>query len=752
MASFRAVAADRTVAAFGTWPSPFEAAQVASSAIGISSLIADGDDLYWLEARPDEGCQVLVKWTRSCGQEPREVSPRSWDVRSRVHEYGGGAVTVRAGAVLAVSGLDQLPYRLDGDGAPIAASPPAPPGESWRFADGDIVAGGPLKAGWCEGENGTGLASVWVRECHRHDSVENHLVGLILIEDRPRVGSDAGPLCVEPIVLARGHDFYAAPRVDPLGRYLAWITWDRPDMPWDATSLWVAELELGCELGKPSMHLGPPMLAAGGPAEHVSVLQPRWARDGSLWFVGDRSGWWNLARISRESLDRAVQQASSTSVLARGPLKVAEIDDTAVAVRTPLPALVAHELPSRSKEAARPPWQLGQSTYCFLADGSVACSYAQGGRDYLEIVHLDSAGLVAMPERSDEKDQSPQIVRLPCLPQVWHQCPWLAAGPGSAASEVGAGSLVSIPCVAATRESIACIAATPLQGQGIWVLEPDGSARCIRAGSMAPEGAAVALAQAFAVLSTGGEEIHALAYDPASSTHRGPPEQRPPLLILCHGGPTACATMGYDPIIQFWTSRGFAVVAVNYRGSSGYGRAYRDALRGKWGVMDVSDCLEVAARLVELGKVDPEAILVRGSSAGGFTALSILSCSSHVAAGAVYYAVTDLEALATDTHKFESSYLEGLLGPYPEERERYVDRSPACHPERIRAPVIIFQGLDDIVVPPTQTMKLAEALERMGVMHKVIGLPGEGHGFRHASTRERCLGEELEFYTAVLGL
>jgi dipeptidyl aminopeptidase/acylaminoacyl peptidase len=261
----------------------------------------------------------------------------------------------------------------------------------------------------------------------------------------------------------------------------------------------------------------------------------------------------------------------------------------------------------------------------------------------------------------------------------------------------------------------------------------------------------VSVPEAITFPTSGGAVAHAFFYPPANRDVAAPAGERPPLLVLSHGGPTSATSIALRLTIQYWTSRGFAVVDVNYRGSTGYGRAYRNALRDTWGVVDVDDCCAAAAHLAETGRVDPDRLAIRGGSAGGYTTLCTLAFRDRFAAGASHFGVSDLAALARDTHKFESRYLDRLVGPYPEREDLYRERSPLAHAERIRCPVIFLQGLDDKVVPPDQSELMVDALRGAGIPVAYVAFEGEQHGFRQASSIERALEAELYFYGRIFG-
>ncbi len=274
--------------------------------------------------------------------------------------------------------------------------------------------------------------------------------------------------------------------------------------------------------------------------------------------------------------------------------------------------------------------------------------------------------------------------------------------------------------------------------------------RPARPSILEPDGISVAQPQTFP--SGGGRVAHGLFYEPTSASHCGPAGELPPLLVMIHGGPTAAARPDLALGLQFWTSRGFAVVEVNHAGSTGYGRAFREALRGGWGIVDVEDCVAAAEHLAATGRVDPRRCAIRGGSAGGFTVLRALAVpDTPFAAGADHYGVADLEALAVDTHKFESRYLDGLVGPLPEARDRYVERSPVHHVEDLDRPLVVLAGLEDRIVPPSQSEAIVAALRAKGVPTAYVTFADEQHGFRKAENQRRALEAELTFYATVFG-
>ena len=653
---------------FGWWPSAFSARRVAAGKISRSGLQSDGASLLWLESRPEEGGgQVVV--SDGGGGAPTDVSPPTVSVRSRVHEYGGGAATVAGGTLFYVDQEDQRLYRStigdssgdgDGDGAdpvPLTPEPESRPGSSYRYADGALTPSG----NWL----------ICVEEGH-HTSGTRHRVTAVATD---------GSLRVVPLVDAGG--FVAAPRPSPDGARMAWVGWRHPQMSWDESEVWVSELLESDE----RIDIAGAHRVAGG--DGVSVGQPRWCRDGSLVLIDDRTGWWLPCRVAGDRLDDV---------------------DAAV----PMVDLEA--------EFHSPDWALGQATMAELADGSLIGRMHRDGRDRL--VQLQPPAAAGTP---GEADWDVSVVEQPCL---------------------------TISGVAvADGQRIGMLGATATVGMGVYQVSADGSEPARRltpipAGSGDPPEADVAVAEPF-VADTGAGPVPGLFYPPTNAAARGPETSRPPLVVFCHGGPTGAAEPGFDPLIQFFTSRGLAVAAVNYRGSSGYGRNYRRSLQGLWGVADVDDCTAYAVALAEAGRVDGANLAIRGTSAGGLTALGALVRSRAFRGAASWYGVTDLQALATDTHDFESRYLDGLVGPLPAAADVYRQRSPLYHPEAVTGAVLLLQGADDPVVPPDQSERFAEALAAHGVRCTLDVFAGESHGFRRAETIEACLAAELEFYRSL---
>lgn len=635
--------AERQQAAYGEWPSALTADWVVQASRTITEAQWGAGQLWWLESRPEEqGRSVLV--ALAPGHEPRDVVPPAYDVRTRVHEYGGGAFTVHGATAFFSHFYDQRLYRLDPDEPPKPITPDPPVLAGYRYADGRVT------------PNGQWLLAV--RERHESGGVFNELVAL------PTDGS------AEPKVIVSGNDFYAAPRISPDGDWLCWLTWNHPNMPWDGTELWVGRLD---EVG----NVRTPWLLAGGRQE--SITQPLWAPDGTLYFLSDRTGWWNLYRWHpRNGVIEQVTQLEA--------------------------------------EIGEPHWTFGQSRYVVFRDGYIAAIVTDRGEDRL--IRVDPEGAVQ-----------------------WVEVPWRA--------------LLRLTADPSDSSRLWLIASSPAFPQALVEFSlQDGTWQVIRQASDAqPESTWISEPDVVAFPTEGEQTAYGFFYRPKNPTVELPhDETRPPLIVFCHGGPTGHVRPAFSPVIQYWTSRGFAVIDVNYGGSSGYGRAYRERLRERWGIVDVADCVNAVRYLTEQGVVDSSRVAIRGGSAGGYTTLRALTVSDVFAAGTSYYGVADLEALAKTTHKFESRYLDGLIGPYPDQAERYRERSPLYAIDHLRAPVLLLQGADDRVVPPEQAEIMVQSLERHHLPYAYYVFEGEGHGFRRAETIRRCLVLEHSFYATVFGL
>jgi len=649
------------LAPYGTWASPLSAAAVAAGGLRLSAVQIDGGDVYWLEGRPQEGGRHALVRRRADGA-VEDAAPSDFNVRTRVHEYGGGAYVVDAGVAYCVNFADQRVYRVVPGAAPVSLTPPG----AWCYADFEV--------------DRRRRRLIGVREDHTREGREavNTLVAI------PLDPSDAAPddrAARGSVVLASGADFYSTPRLSPDGSRLAWLSWRHPLMPWDGTELWVAAVD---EAGA----LGNPVRVAGGAAE--SIYQPGWSPDGALYFASDRGGWWQLYRADDPN-DPNDPNVTNVPNVPNDP------NDPNVP-----PA-----------EFGRPQWVFGTATWRCAGPSRLVVSYTQRGRWRL--------GVVAHPNG-----------RLREIAPALQPHEWLAATP------------TDVVLVAGFDAEPDAVVRVNLDTGRIETLRSASTRRL--------EPGYVSVAEAIEYPTDDGQTAHAFYYAPTNQDFRAPSADRPPLIVITHGGPTSAAEPTFDLDVQFWTSRGFAVVDVNYGGSSGYGRAYRERLNGRWGIVDVADVIGAARFLSGGGRVDPNRLIIRGGSAGGYTTLAALTFRPEVfKAGASYYGISDLEVLDLDTHKFESRYSHSLVGPYPDAKAVYRARSPIHAVDHLACPLILFQGLEDKVVPPNQSQMMADAVRAKGLPVAYLAFEGEQHGFRRAQTIIRCLEAELYFYGRVFG-
>ena len=618
----------------GAWPSPLSADAVAAGSVRLGGLWLDGDDVYWTESRPQEQGRMTLLHKRGRGR-VREIVPAPFSVRTRVHEYGGGAFAARRGQVIFANDGDQRLYRaLPRGPVPLTAA------GTDRYAD-------------LQFDRRRQRLLCVIERRREGGEPENFLAAVDLASGR-----------TSPLL--RGADFYAFPRLDPTGQRLAFLCWNHPAMPWDACELHVVDI-------RDDGSLAAPVRVAGGPEE--AVFQPGWSPAGELTFVSDRSGFSNLYRVEAGGRPRCLCEMAA--------------------------------------DFAAPLWVFGLSTYAWLDQRTLLCLYQRQGLWQLATLDAKAGRLRPVTTGLTELGS-------------------LFASRGRAVFFGGSA-----------RQATALHVFTARPRRVRLLHRPPG----IR---LAPE--LIAEPRAFDFPTTDDTTAHGLLYLPANPACQARAGERPPLLVVGHGGPTAAASTTLNPSLQFWTSRGFAVLDVNYRGSTGYGRAYRKLLDGRWGIADVEDCVAGALALAEAGLCDGGRLAIRGSSAGGFTVLAALAFHDVFAAGASYYGVGDLEALAAETHKFESHYLDSLVGPYPACRDRYRTRSPLHSAAAMSCPVIFFHGEQDRVVPKAQAEAMAAALRRRGLAAPLWLFPDEQHGFRRRETIATALTAELAFYQEVFGI
>ena len=595
----------------------------------------DGDDLYWSELRPDEAGRIVV-----CRRDKHgaiaDVTPPGFNARTRVHEYGGGHFAVSGGTVWFVNFKDQRLYRQDRGEEPRPITPAA----DVRHADMAV-----------DSRRGRLLA---VREDHTTGAREavNTLVSLDISGER------------DSITVAAGNDFYSSPKLSPDGNWVAWTAWNHPNMPWDGSELWVSELDR-------EGHVTSEHKIAGGESE--SVLQPEWSPRGELYFVSDRSGWWNLYR-------------------ARG-----EGDEP---------------LCARPAEFGAPQWMFGMRFYAFTGPNEIVCLYSEPGGTRLGRLDVNTGAM--------------QQVEL---------------------------LYTSLNNVQATGSKVALFAGSATLAERVLTVELDtGAQEVVKVSNSAHVDAGnLSIPKAIEFPTEGGLTAHAHYYPPRNQAFEAPPGTKPPLVVHCHGGPTGSAGPTYPFEYQYWTSRGIAIVDVNYGGSAGYGRDYRLRLNGNWGVVDLDDCINSARYLVEQGLVDGERVSITGGSAGGFTVLLSLTKRDFYNTGASHFGIGDLELFIKETHKFESRYIDTLIGPYPERADLYRDRSAVNFADNLKVPVILFQGLEDKIVPPSQAEEFVAVCRKKKLPYAYIAFEGEQHGFRQEKNIGRAIEGEMYFLSRIFG-
>jgi dipeptidyl aminopeptidase/acylaminoacyl peptidase len=653
--------------AYGEWPSPITAADVAGKHVAGSFPTVLGSGAWWQETRPEEGGRTTV--VHQSGGKQTMLLPAPWNARTRVHEYGGRSYLpvpkdpgkrARGFQIVFANYADQRLY-LTGSGTddpvPVTPDPTAVPADSGsgmlpraglRYAD--MVLSPDRREVWC------------VQERHEDGKVSRAIVAV------PLDGSAAEkPEAIR--ILVDGPDFFAYPTPSPDGKWLAWICWNHPHMPWDGTELRIAPVQDGMP-GKARLLMG---------SQRESVLAPLWRDNANIYVASDWPGWWNIYQVSL-----------------RGD--------------PPLALFPADE------EFAGPLWQLGGRPFVLLADGRLAVVHG-AGESRLGILDPESFELTDMDIPYTEVDRS-------------------LSADGNLIGAVAGGPLVRSAVVRLDASS----------GK-VEVLQRDP-------GEL-PDEAYLPVPQQVDFEGPYGQVVHARLYPPTNPEASGPPGQRPPYVVWVHGGPTGRALATLDLAKAYFTSRGIGIIDVNYGGSAGYGRQYRERLRREWGIVDVQDAVAAARWVAESAGADPDRIAIRGGSAGGWTTLVAVTTGTR--RGAVFsaatssFGVTDLKQFAEQTHDFESRYLDGLIGPLPGYQTVYAERAPAGHVSSDTCPVLLLQGLDDPIVPPAQSEAIASELAAHGIRHAHITFEGESHGFRKAESIITALEAELSFYGQILG-
>lgn len=643
---------ERGQQAYGHWSPALDTGKVFSRSENIAYLRpAPGGGYFYLLSKPAEGNAQALMWLDD-KQQSHRISPEGFNLRSRVHEYGGLPYTCGPDAVYFVNFSDQRIYRQAFDpsgplaGKPQPITPDVAPEAALRYVE-------PLY-------DLQQQRLLVVREDHREaGKVHNALVSISLPE------GDEGE------ILFGDSDFVSSPQLSPDGRTLVFLGWDHPDMPWDRSTLHIATLD---KQGRPQQW------RQLQEQENSALVQPLFADNGDLYLLSDRDNWWTPWRLPAAALDSERPEARQVLAL--------------------------------EAECCSPPWQAGNRQMAVIDENHLL----------LTVIREGLSDLVIADCRTGE------------LQTLLH---------GQGAIETALWQEQEAVVIVGRRDDTPAILAVPADNSSPRILM-----QCHSAARLPPE--AISRGQPLQFPTGDGEHAQGLLYPPCNPACEAPEHERPPLIVAIHGGPTGCARTAYNPAIQFWTSRGFAWFDVNHRGSTGFGRRYRHRLYGQWGVVDVEDIIQGVRWLIEQDRVDPKRIVIRGGSAGGYAVLSALVHSKLFSAGTSLYGVSDLSLLAADTHKFESRYLDQLIGPWPEEEHLYHERSPIHHINRVEAPVLFLQGTEDRVVPPNQSERIYHELKPRLPDSELILFEGEGHGFRKPDNQIRALESELAFYRRAL--
>lgn len=624
----------KKISAYGTWASPITSSSITADAVNLDEIQLHSSGSYWIEKRPREKGRCVI--VRHASGQIQDILPAPFSARSRVHEYGGGVYCIADDGLYFVNDNDQNIYFCNDQTPPRAVTHTS----NCKYADLNFDAFRQQ------------LICIYQDESNADTQPSNTLVSIDVST------SEISTLC-------SGHDFYSNPRLSPCKSKLSWLCWNHPDMPWDNTELWMADISSDNTLSNSQQIAG---------SNAVSIFKPEWSPDGALTFVSDKSGWWNIYKYH----DNDIKQ-----------------------------------LTDEHAEFGLPQWVFCQSTYAYINCHEILCAPVNNGTAELSILNTDTGVLTSL------------------------NAPW------SSFSSIQ--SLNGTHCFIAASES-----SFP---EIIRLQHGSHEPQHIRsANSSGLDKAYYSYGKTIKFPTRNNDEAFAIYYAPNNADTASAPDEQPPLIVLTHGGPTAMSDYALDMRKQFWTSRGFAVLDVNYSGSTGFGREYRERLNTNWGIRDAEDCCDAALHMVKLGLADPDRLIIKGSSAGGYTVLCALTFHNVFSAGASYYGIGDLESLLKDTHKFESRYLDRLVGPYPETRNRYYQRSPLHHVGKLNCPVIFFQGIEDKVVPKEQTEKMFTALKQKGTPVAYVAFAGEQHGFKKAETIKKALDTELYFYARIFGL
>jgi dipeptidyl aminopeptidase/acylaminoacyl peptidase len=626
---------DPIIVSYGTWNSPITAEKLAEGSVYTLNMLVDDNSTYLCEMRPaNHGRYTIVR--RNIDGVIQDMTPPDFNVRTFVHEYGGGAFTVSHGVIYASNGDDHAIYIIKPNETP------------HRLTEGQtLLDNGQWKGTRFADMHLTPYGLVAIGEQHEPGRPVQNFIALIDVVS----GSWKK--------IASGYDFYSSPTISTDGKKIAWICWNHPNMPWTKTELWLGEFENGGELSN--------IQQIGGNISE-SFFQPQWSPDGILYFVSDRHyGWWNIHQYENGLIENICPMAA---------------------------------------EVAEPIWTFQLSTYAFLGE-NIVFTYNHEGVWKLALLDLQTKKWQKIERES------------------------------SLISQVRSGD-----------GFVQFLEQYSDKGEALVQIKEKGSIRVLELSHSVFEKEFISIPKHISFPSN-NRIAHGFYYAPKNQHYKSLGNEKPPLIVMIHGGPTSQSFGTYQLEKQFWTSRGFAILDVNYGGSTGYGRDYRSLLDRNYGVVDVDDCVNGALFLAEQGFVDKDKLAIRGASSGGYTTLAALAFKNIFKAGASYYGIADLAAISQDTHKFEQSYLEQLIG---ENRALWETRSPINFVNQIHSPLILFQGEEDAIVPKNQSIKIYESLKQQGTSVDLHIYPGEGHGFRQAENIVYSLNQEAEFYIKAFGL
>jgi dipeptidyl aminopeptidase/acylaminoacyl peptidase len=616
------------------WKSDITTDFILSDSVRLGEVQIDNGNIFFLEGRPSEkGRNAIVKMR---DEKSKCILPVEYNARSKVHEYGGGAYTVSKDRVYFINFSDQRIYLLEKEKL-------TPITKEGNFSYSEMVINEKLNKLYC------------IREDHSQEEIKNEIVNIDLKTKKISI-------------VATGCDFYSSIAINSDCKKMVFLQWNHPNMPWDGTELVLADIEANGSISNEKS-------VAGG--VDISIFQPRWSANGDLYYISDKTNWWNIYRY-RDGKAENITPANA--------------------------------------EFGYPQWVFGLSNYDFVEKGNkkyIVCTYCQNGKKYLATLDLESLEL----KNFDMPFNSYNYV------QGYKNRAYFIGG-----SPTLANSLVELDIDSGKYKILK-------KSKDVSVEIED-----------------ISVAEFIEFPTENNKTAYGYFYPPKNKKYKLKKGCLPPLIVKSHGGPTAGARTSLDLETQYWTSRGFAVVDVDYGGSIGYGKEYRKRLEKMWGIVDVDDCVNAAKYLISKNLVDKDKLIIKGGSAGGYTTLCALTYRDVFAAGVSYFGVSDLEPFVEDTHKFESRYLDSLIGEYKTNREVYLTRSPIHYTDKLSCPVLLLQGNEDKIVPPSQSEKMFDALLKKKIPTAYILFENEQHGFRQSQTIKRAIEAEVYFYSKIFGL